>query len=712
MIKQAILTLGLALAATPAVMAQTQTKQSVKQMKANPLLQKSKLPFGAPDFSLINGSHYLPAVSQSIDVQRENIKKITDNKKPATFENTIVALERSGEQLERVLSVFYAVNGAHKTEDVAAVEKEISALASAMNDEINFNEALFQRVKTVYDNELATLQGEDKRLLEETYKGFVRSGAMLSQEKKARMSEINKRLAELQQEFTSMLPKATADAAVWVDDVKELDGLNDAAISQAQKDAERRGQKAPYCIVVANYTQQPILAQLTNRDLRRRIYEASVNRANGTNEHNTSETIVEMARLRAEKAQLMGYDSWAAFSLDNKMAKTPERVQSFLHNLIQEYRPKANAETREIEAYAQQLEGDDFKLECYDRPYYSAKMKTDKFQFSEDDVKPYFNIDSVLVNGVFYAAGRVYGLQFTERHDLPTYHPDMRTFEVKDADGKTIALFYTDYYRRPTKRGGAWMSSFQKQCGLTGEIPIIYNVTNVAKAPEGQPTLLTWDETQTLFHEFGHALHGILSNCKYNTLSGTAVPRDFVEMPSQFNESFASIPEVFIHYARHTETGESMPDDLRDKMLESNNFHAAYALGENLAASSLDFQWHMLRPEQVPPATGVQAFETGALAGMGMLDAQIPPRYSTTYFNHVWGGGYAAGYYSYLWTEVLAVNVAEAFARRGALERATGDDMRKLILSRGYTVDLMDAFSQFTGLKEPDASGFLKYRGL
>ncbi len=712
MLKQTILTLGLTLAVAPVAMAQPKAKIVASQMKNNPLMQQSKLPFGAPDFSKIKGEHYLPAVMQGIEQQRINIKKITDNKKPANFQNTIVALERSGELLDHVLSIYGAVRGAHKTDDIAAVEKEITALTSALSDEINFNEALFQRVKTVYDNEHATLQGEDLRLLEETYKGFVRSGALLSADKQARMSEINKRMSELSQQFTSMLPQATAEAAVWVNDVKQLDGLSASAIAQAQKDAERRGGKAPYCIVVANYTQQPILAQLTNRDLRRRIYEASVNRANGTNQYNTSETIVEMARLRAEKAQLMGYDSWAAFSLESKMAKTPARVQSFLRNLIDEYTPKAQAETQEIEAYAQKIEGSDFRLKSYDRPYYSAKMKQEKFQFSDDDVKPYFNIDSVLVNGVFYAAGRVYGLQFVERHDLPTYHPDMRTFEVKDADGKTMALFYTDYYRRTTKRGGAWMSSYQKQCGLTGQMPMIYNVMNVAKAPDGQPTLLTWDETQTLFHEFGHALHGMLSQCKYNRLSGTAVPRDFVEMASQFNESFASIPEVFDHYARHTETGAAMPTALRDKMLESNSYHAAYALGENLAASSIDLQWHMLSPEQVPSAAGVQAFETGALAGMGILDAQVPPRYSTTYFNHVWGGGYAAGYYSYLWTEVLAVNVVDAFARKGALQRSTGDEMRSLILSRGNTVDLMKAFSDFTGLKQPDASGFLKARGL
>jgi peptidyl-dipeptidase Dcp len=394
------------------------------------------------------------------------------------------------------------------------------------------------------------------------------------------------------------------------------------------------------------------------------------------------------------------------------MAKTPENVYAFLKNLIQAYAPKADAETKAIEDFARQTEGQDFQLQPYDRFYYSAKMKKQLLDVSDDEVKPYFNVDSVLTNGVFYAANRVYGLTFKERKDIPLYHPDMKAFEVIDKDGKTKALFYCDYYRRPTKRGGAWMDGFAKQSRQWNQIPIIYNVCNSAKAPEGQPSLLTWDEVTTMFHEFGHALHGILSDCQYNTLSGTSVARDFVEMPSQFNESFASIPEVFDHYARHYETGEPMPADLKERMLKSINFQTAYALGENLAATCADMAWHMLASKDIPTPEKAAAFETEALRQVGLLNPQIPPRYFTSYFNHVWGGGYAAGYYSYLWTEVLAVNIADVFAQRGALKPETGQEMRDKILSRGNTGDLMQMFSDFTGMKEPDASSLLKARGL
>ena len=419
-----------------------------------------------------------------------------------------------------------------------------------------------------------------------------------------------------------------------------------------------------------------------------------------------------MAKLRAEKGELMGYPNYAAYSLENTMAKTPEKVYDFLKSLIAQYKPKAEAETQAIEEFARQSEGADFKLEPYDRFYYSAKMKKQELDVSDEEVKPYFNIDSVLINGVFYAANRVYGLTFKERTDIPLYHPDMKAFEVFDKDGKSKALFCCDYFRRPTKRGGAWMDGFAKQSRQYGQLPIIFNVCNSAKAPEGKPSLLTWDEVTTMFHEFGHALHGMLSDCQYSRLSGTSVARDFVEMPSQFNESFASIPEIFDHYARHYETGAPMPDDLKERMLKSITFQPAYALGENLAATCLDMAWHMLSSKDVPSAEEAAKFEEDALKQVGLLDPQIPPRYHTSYFNHVWGGGYAAGYYSYLWTEVLAVNIADIFKQRGALDPATGSDFCEKVLSRGNTGDLMQMFSDFTGMNEPDATGLLKARGL
>jgi len=675
-------------------------------------MQKSALPFGAPDFSKIKDAHYLPAIKAGIAEQRAEIKAIVENKQKPTFQNTILAYEKTGRLLDRVKGIFFAVTEANKTATIEETEKAVVPLLTEFENEISFNQKFFERVKYVYDHERNSLKGEDKVLLEEIYKNFVRSGALLSKDKMARMKEINSRLAQLQQDFGNMLPKASAASTVWVNDVKELAGLSENAIAQCKKDAESRGGKAPYCIVITNTTQQPILASLENRQLRERVYNASIHRTDGTGEFNAFPLIVEIAKLRAEKAELMGYKNYASYALSNVMAKNTDNAYAFLNQLIKEYQPKAVAETNAIEEYARKTQGADFKLQPYDRFYYSAKMKKEQYSFSDDEVKPYFNIDSVLINGIFYAANKVYGLSFKERKDLPTYHPDMKVFDVIDNNGKQLALFYCDYFRRPSKRGGAWMSAFAKQSRLRQQIPIIYNVCNYAKAPEGQPTLLTWDEVSTMFHEFGHALHGMLSNCNYNTLSGTAVARDFVEMPSQFNESFASIPEVFNHFAKHYKTNQPMPADLCDKMLNSINFQAAYAMGENLGATCVDMAWHMLDSKNIPTAEEAKNFETKALKEVGLLDNQIPPRYSTSYFNHVWGGGYAAGYYSYLWSEVLAVNIADYFEKNGALTRKVGNDFRNKVLSRGNTKDLMEIFSDFTGLKAPDASGLLKARGL
>ena len=705
------LTLGLA--ATLLQMPTSSVAQNAGGNRQNPLLVKSSLPFGAPDFSKIQESDYLPAFEAGIKEQRANIQKIISNKKKPTFQNTILAYENSGMLLDRVSNVFFGLTSAHKTPGIAEAQKKVMPLLTDLDNEISFNQKLFERIKYVYDHEYNKLKGEDKQLTEVIYKGFVRSGALLSPEKMERMKQINTRISDLQEQFGNLLPAATNNAVVWVNSKEELAGLSDADIAQCKKDAESLGNKAPYCIVIVNTTQQAILTNLQNRELRRKVYMASIHRADGTDpKFNTFPIVTEIAKLRAEKGQLMGYSTYADYSLEKTMAKNAKNVNNFLQSLIKEYAPKADAETREIEAYAQKSEGKDFKLQPYDRFYYSAKMKKEMLNISDDEIKPYFNVDSVQINGVFYAAHRVYGLNFKQRKDIPTYHPDMKVFEVSDKSGKPIALFYSDYFRRPTKRGGAWMSAFAKQSDKWGQLPIIYNVCNNDKAPEGQPTLITWDEVCTMFHEFGHALHGMLSKCGYNTLSGTAVARDFVEMPSQFNESFASIPEIFDHYARHTETGAAMPADLKERMLKSINFQPAYALGENLAATCLDLAWHELTPDEIPSPYMASAFEKEALNNVGLLNSQIPPRYSTTYFNHVWGGGYAAGYYSYLWTEVLAVNVADYFAKHGALDPAIGQAFRDKVLSRGNTKDQMEMFTDFTGMKEPDASGFLKARGL
>ena len=706
-----VLTLGLVVAFLQ--MPATSFAQGSGANRQNPLLQKSSLPFGAPDFSKIQETDYLPAIEVAIKEQRDNIQKIIDNKKKPTFQNTILAYEESGILLDRIMNVFDGLTSAHKTPTIAETEKKVMPLLTTLDNEISFNQKLFERIKYVYDHEYSKLKGEDQRLTEVIYKGFVRSGALLPADKMERMKQINSRISELQQAWGTLLPEATNNAVVWVDSKEQLAGLSDADIAQCKKDAESRGSKSEYCIVIINTTQQPILASLQNRDLCRKVFEASIHRADATNpKFNTFPIVTELAKLRAEKGKLMGYNNYAEYSLERTMAKNPTNVYNFLRQLIKNYSPKADAETQAIEQYAQKLEGADFRLQPYDRFYYSAKMKKEMLNISDDEVKPYFNVDSVQINGVFYAAQRVYGLTFKQRKDIPTYHPDMKVFEVIDKNGKPIALFYSDFFRRPTKRGGAWMSAFAKQSRQRGQLPIIYNVCNNAKAPEGQPSLITWDEVCTMFHEFGHALHGILSDCQYNTLSGTAVARDFVEMPSQFNESFASIPEVFDHFARHTETGKPMPADLKERMLKSINFQTAYALGENLASTCLDLAWHMISVDEVPSPYMASAFEKEQLHNVGLLNNQILPRYSTSYFNHVWGGGYAAGYYSYLWTEVLAVNVADYFAKHGALDPAVGQAFRDKILSRGNTKDQMQMFTDFTGMESPDASELLKARGL
>ena len=698
------------IAMTTAMMATFNACQQAQ--RENPLLVESQLPYGAPDFSKIQTADYLPAFEEGIRQQRENIQKIVDCQDSATFENTILPYEESGRLLDRVGRVFFALVEADKTPELSDIEKKVQPMLTDLENDIMFNKPLFERIRQVYDRQHDALQGEDQKLLEETYKEFVRKGALLPDDKMERMKQINKRISDLQTEWGDLLPNATNDAVVWVDKKEDLAGLSEADMAQCMKDAESRGKKAPYAIVIVNTTQQALLASLDNRELRKKIYEASIHRADGTGQYNTFPLVCEIAKLRAEQAELMGYPNYAAYSLEKTMAKTPENVYAFLKSLIAQYRPKADVETKAIEDFARQTEGADFQLQPYDRFYYSAKMKKQLLDVSDDEVKPYFNVDSVLLNGVFYAANRAYGLTFKERQDIPLYHPDMKAFEVFDKDGKQKALFYCDYFRRPTKRGGAWMDGFAKQSRQWNQLPIIFNVCNSAKAPEGQPSLLTWDEVTTMFHEFGHALHGILSDCQYNRLSGTAVARDFVEMPSQFNESFASIPEVFDNYARHCETGEPMPADLKERMLKSINFQTAYALGENLAATCVDLAWHMLASKDVPTPDQAAPFETEALRQVGLLDPQVPPRYYTSYFNHVFGGGYAAGYYSYLWTEVLAVNIADVFARRGALDPATGRDFCDKILSRGNTGDLMQMFTDFTGMAQPDASSLLKARGL
>lgn len=681
-------------------------------MEGNPFKEASTLPFHAPDYGQIKNEHYLPAFKEGIAQKRAEIQAIIDNEEAPTFENTILAYEDCGALLSRVSSAFFPVASADGTDEIKAIEAEVIPLLTAFEDEITFNQALFDRIKVVYDNEYASLQGEDKKLLEVIYKGFARQGATLPAEQKAELEKINARLAVLQQEFVQKNIEARNKALVEINDIEELAGLDEGTINQLAADAQTAGASAPYAIVISNTTQQRLLPSLENRATREKVYKASIHRADGTNEVNTYPIILEMAQLRHKKANILGFPNYAAYSLDRTMAKTPQNVLDFFNELIKAYRPAADRETAEIEAYARQTMGSDFQLQPYDRFYYSEKMKQEKFNFSSDDVRPYFEADSVLKNGVFYAANRVYGLTFKERFDIPVYHPDVKVYDVFDKDGTQISLFYTDLFRRDTKGGGAWMGEFHSQSHRNNQIPVIYNVCNYIKAPEGQPNLISWDDVTTLFHEFGHTLHGMLSNVEYETLSGTNVTRDFVEMPSQFNEYFATVPEIFNNFAIHYETGEPMPEDLKQKMLESVNYHAAYAMGENMAASSADLAFHMLNSADDLTSENVATYEQDALAKIGLLDPQIPPRYMTSYFNHVWGGGYAAGYYSYLWSEVLAVNIAEYFTEHGALNPEVGQALRDKILSKGNTEDLAQIFTDFTGLEHPNAASLLSYRGV
>lgn len=686
--------------------------KKTNSLEGNPLAEASTLPFGAPDFGKIQNAHYLDAIKEGINQRRAEIKAIVDNTEAPTFQNVILEYEKSGALLRRATSTFFALASAEGTDEIRKIEEEVTPLLAAWGDEVAFNQDFFNKVKTVYDNEYNTLQGEDQKLLKEIYDGFVRNGATLPDDKKAELEKINARLAVLEQNFGNTMTECRNDATVWVNDEAELAGLGDADKAQLKADAEALGGQAPYAIVIMNYTQQNIMSKLDNRTLREKIYNASIHRADGTNKHNTFAMVTEIAKLRAQKAEILGFKDYASYALQDNMAKNTTNVQNFLSSLIQAYVPVATKEMEEIQAYARRTEGSDFILQPYDVTYYAAKMTQEKFNFSTEEVMPYFQVDSVLINGVFYAANRVYGLSFEERKDIPTYHKDVKVYTVLDKDGSELALFYFDPFRRPTKRGGAWMDLFVSQSRFDNTKPVVFNVCNFTKAPEGQPSLLTWDDVSTLFHEFGHALHGMLSNCEYRSLSGTNTPNDFVELPSQFNEYFASVPEVFSHYARHYETGAAMPEDLKNKMLNSLSYLSSYGLGENLASTSIDQLWHMRSSADAVTEADAPSFDSKSLEAIGLNIPQIAPRYASSYFNHVWGGGYSAGYYSYLWSEVLSSNAAEFFTKNGSLNPEVGQSFRDLILSRGNTVDLAKAFSDFIGKPDPDVDALLRARGL
>jgi len=681
----------------------------------NPFFAPSPLPLQYPPFDRIRDEHFAPALERGMAEHLAEVESIASNPEPPTFENTIVALERSGRLLERTATVFYNLVGADTNDMRQALQAEFAPKLSAHEDAIRLNADLFARIETLYrSRDSLGLGPEAVRLIERYYVDFVRAGAQLSEEDKARLREINEEIARLSTQFTQNVLAEVNASAVVVDDRASLDGLPPALIEAAAQAAAERGLDGKYLIALQNTTGQPPNAYLHDRALRRRIHEASIARGSRGNEYDNRGIISRVMRLRAERARLLGYANHAEYVLADETAMTPEAVDGMLAALVPPAVANARREGEALQAMIdreQAAKGEpSFELMPWDWAYYAEKVRQASYDFDESELKPYLELDSVLENGVFYAAERLYGIRFEERHDLPVYHPDVRTFDVFDADGSQLAIFLLDPYARPSKRGGAWMNAYVSQSELFGQRAVVANHLNIPKPPAGEPTLLTWDEVTTAFHEFGHALHGMFSKVEYPYFAGTRVPRDFVEFPSQVNEMWADWPEVLANYARHYETGEPMPQALLDKVIESAKFNQGFATTEYLAAALLDQSWHRLAPDEVPPAEDVMAFEARALAANGTDYEPVPPRYRTPYFSHIFGG-YAAAYYSYIWSEVLDANTVEWFRQNGGLTRENGDRFRTLLLSRGGSAEALDLFREFAG-HEPRIEPLLERRGL
>ena len=685
------------------------TACQTNSLQDNPLLTESTLDYQAPDFSKIRPEHFVPAIKEGIRLQLEEIDSITSNTAAPTFENTVLAYEKSGRVLARATSILSGLVGANGTEELQKIDEETTPLLSDHQDALLLNEKLFARIKAVYEAR-QSLQGEDLRLTELLYEQFVHEGALLSDADKATLKKLNSEIAVLQTKFTNQVNAGTKEAAVLVDKVEELDGLSQEAVTRAAEAATAAGHKGKYLLEQTNTSRPSYLAELNNRDVRRRVLEASLARCSSGDSTNTHATITRLASLRAEKAKILGFPNFASWALKDQMAGRPEAVERLIQQLTPACRTKVATDVAELEAFAQQTEGKDFKLAAWDLDYYAERLKKAKYDLNEADLKPYLVLDSVLKNGVFYAANQLYGLTFKPRPDIPVYADGVQVYEVFDQDNTPMALFYTDYFRRPTKTGGAWMSNFVQQSTLFGTKPVIYNVCNFEAPAKGEPAFLTSDDVETLFHEFGHALHGLFASQKYETLSGTNTPRDFVEMPSQFNEHWMTDSLVLRHYARHYKTGEAMPQELIDKLKATATYGQSYSLAENLAAVAIDMAWGMLPAGET--VKDVDAFEHDVLTRAGLDFALVPPRYRSAYYLHVFAGAYASGYYSYLWTEVLDHNIYDWFASHGGLTRQNGQRFRDEVLSRGNTAPVGTFFTTFTGLQEPDMSSLLRFRGL
>ncbi|MDO4231660.1 MAG: M3 family metallopeptidase [Lautropia sp.] len=675
----------------------------------NPLLKASTLPFEAPDFRTIKAEHFQPAIEEGMKQQLAEISAITGNSEAPTVSNTLEALERSGELLSRARGIFSNLVGTDTNDTLRAAQTALAPKLAAHADAIRLDPKLFARIKALYDaRATAGHDAETLRLLEVSYRDFVLAGAELSDADKQKVRSLNEQLASLSTSFQQSLLKQTAAASVIVDDVKQLDGLSAGAIASAAEAAKAAGHEGKWLLRITNTTRQPVLASLSNRALRQRVWEASARRGLEAGDGDTRKLILDMTRLRAERAALLGYPNHAAYSLVTQMAGTPDAAIRMLKDMVPDALANARREADELKA-AIRADGHDFELHPWDWEHYAEKVRATKHDFDPESVKPYFELNRVLKDGVFYALNRFYGISFRQRTDLPVYHPDVQVFDVLDADGSQLGLFYADYYARPSKRGGAWMSSFRIQSELLNRKPVVINVMNIAKPAAGQPTLLSFDEVTTMFHEIGHGIHGLFSRVRYPSLAGTAVSRDYVEFPSQFEEDWNQHPEILANYARHHQTGEPIPNELMQKMLGANRFNEGFDTLEYLSAALLDLEWHTQAASS--QVDDVEAFEKAALAKHGVDYAPVPPRYRSGFFQHIFSGGYAASYYAYIWAEVLAADAFAHVQQQGGLKRELGNQYRQQILSRGNTQDTMTMYEAWRGAK-PDPQHLLRRRGL
>jgi len=692
---------------TPKTITMESTTVSTEQ---NPFYTESSLYMKYPEFDKIKNKHYTPAFEKGMADHMAEIDAIAERADSPTLENTIISMEKSGALLDRVATVFFALTSANTNDEMEKIRSEMAPKLSAHSDQILLNGKLFHRVKTIYEQrDQLGLDAESKRLVEKYYTDFIRSGANLSSEEKESLKKINGEMAVLQTTFSQNVLKEVNALAVVVDSKDELDGLSDAAIEAAANEAKSRELDGKYVLTLRNTSGQPPMASLTNRALRERIHKTSLSRGSRGSDFDNRDILANVIKLRAERAQLMGYDNHAAYSLENQTAQTPKAVNERLSSLAPKAVANANKEATDLQKMIDAEDGS-FKLASWDWDFYTEKVRADRYNFDASQLKPYFEMDNVLQNGVFYAATQLFGITFKERFDLPVYQEDVRVFEVFNEDGSVLALFIFDGYARSSKRGGAWMNAYVGQSKLKGNKPVIANHLNVVKPPKGEPTLMSFDEVITTFHEFGHALHGMFSDVNYPYFAGTSVPRDFVEYPSQVNEMWAIWPEVLKNYAVHHETGKPMPKELLDKVLATQKFNQGFTTTEYLAASLLDQALHQLSPDQVPTGEEIIAFEADALKTAGVAMDVIPPRYRSTYFSHIIGG-YSAGYYSYIWSEVLDADTVEWFKENGGLKRENGDHFRKTLLSRGGSKDALKIFKDFRGA-EPNIQPLLDRRGL